>query len=113
MIPPVDDRTENREDLEEAYKELRELDERYDDWDFQEPADLIEDTVQDEPEQSVTMSYQQAYFALEGVESQLGMSEEDRQTINEVRMVLENEVDSFPAMGTGRHYSLDERRKNL
>lgn len=113
MIPPVDDRTENKEDLEEAYRQLSELDERYDDWDFQGPADLIEDTVQEEPEQSVTMSYQQAYTALEGAEGQLDMDADDRKTIRDIRLVLENEVDSFPAMGTGRHYSLDERRKNL
>lgn len=113
MIPPVDDRTENKEGLEEAYRELRELDERYDEWDFEKPAELIEDTVQDEPEQSVTMSYQQAYHALEGAEQELEMGDEDRRTLTDVRNTLENEVDSFPAMGTGRHYSLDERRKNL
>lgn len=113
MIPPVDDRTENREGLEQAYRELRGLDERYDDWDFEKPAELIEDTVQEEPEQSVTMSYQQAYHALEGAEQELDMDTEDRKTLTDVRNVLKNEEGSFPAMGKGRHYSLDERRKNL
>lgn len=113
MIPPVDDRTENRKGLEEAYRELKGFDERYDDWDFEKPAELIEDTVQDEPEQSVTMSYQQAYHSLEGAEKQLDMDAEDRKILTDVRMALENEVESFPAMGTGRHYDLDKRRKNL
>lgn len=113
MIPPVDDRTEDSEGLEQAYEELRELDERYDEWDFGKPADLIEDTVSEEPDQSVTMSYQQAYHALEGAEKQLDMDTDDRKTLTYVRNVLKNEEGSFPAIGTGRHYNLDQRRKNL
>ena len=112
-MPPVDDRVEDVEALEDAYQSLRGLDQIYDDGDFGKPADLLEDTLQEEPEQSVTMSYQQAYFALEGAESQVDMSSEDKQVLQDVRMALENEVDSFPAMGPERHYSLDARRKNL
>jgi len=112
MIPPVDDRTENKRDLEDAYQQLLELGEKYGQ-NFTEAAELIEDTLTEEPEQSVTMSYQQAYHRLTDAKDDLDLVSEDRIAVSSIITTLEEESDSFPAMGQGRHYSLDERRKNL
>lgn len=112
MIPPVDDRTENKRDLQEAYQTLLELGEKYGEK-VTEAAELIEDTLTEEPEQSVTMSYQQAYHRLTDARKDLEMDSEDRIAVSSIITTLEEESDSFPAMGEGRHYSLSERRKNL
>ena len=106
------DRIDDVENLEQAYEDLRQLDEKYD-ADFSQPAELVEDVLSEEPDQSVTMSYRQAYISIEEAEEEADIEREDRQVLTGVKQALQDEEDGFPAMGTGRHYSLDERRKNL
>lgn len=100
------------EGLEQAYEDLQQLDEKYD-ADFSHPAELLEDVLSEEPDQSVTMSYRQAYISIEEAEEETDIEREDRQVLTGVKQTLQSEEDSFPATGTGRHYSLDKRRKNL
>ncbi len=107
-----EDRFQEVEAVEEAYDQLEELDEKYD-ADFSEPLNLLEDVLSEEPEQSATMTYRQAYIALENIRSETDLDSSDAYTLTKIQQTLEEETDSFPATGTDRHYDLDERRKNL
>lgn len=107
----IEDRIEDVERLEQAYQDLIQLDERYD-TDFSEALNLLDDVLSEEPDQSATMSYRQAYIKLENTDNSQ-LDAEDRSVLTGIKHALNEERESFPATGTDRHYSLDERRKNL
>lgn len=107
-----EDRIEDVDRMEEAHEQLVELDGEYD-ADFGEAAELIEDVLSEEPEQSATMTYRQAYIQLENVEDEADLDNEDKSVVSGIKQALNEETDRYPATGTERHYNLDERRKNL
>lgn len=111
-LPELEDRFEDLSRFREAYETLQTLTGEYENESLEETTEVFDDLLSEEPTYSVTMLLRQADRELE--EIQKAEDNIDYSTdISYIRNIISEQLSGYPAVGTGRHYSLEERQKNL
>ena len=108
VVPDINDRLEDPDKVREIYGVLSEED--YNLQSYRSALDKIGEVLSDEPDYSTPMLLKQAAESLADAQKEI---KEDNTDLSYVISVLESEIDSYPAIGVGRHYNLEKRRKNL
>jgi len=110
-VPSLEDRFDDLEEMEEMYHNLEGLAEVYDNENLNEALETIEESLDEEPDYGISMSLERADRFLEEFSEECGR--EHRADITYARQVISQQLGSYPAHGTERHYNLELQQKNL